>query len=66
MRVSNEPTVHIDSSEIRKDILDYQVEDCPTCGTKVEDGFGLAGGGFGVYGYCSKCKRVVWKCSVEE
>jgi len=27
---------------------------------------GLAGGGMGVYGYCEKCERVVWKCDTGE
>jgi hypothetical protein len=25
---------------------------CPKCGTETEQGFGLAGGGYGVYVYC--------------
>ena len=58
-------TVHVDSIEQRPDILNYQVENCPTCSTKLEEGFGLGGGGFGVYGYCPKCERIVWKCQVE-
>lgn len=57
--------VHIDPIEQRSEILDRQVENCPTCSTTLESGFGLAGGGFGVYGYCPKCERVVWKCQVE-
>ena len=27
---------------------------CPKCGTPTEHGFGLAGGGYGVYVYCPK------------
>jgi hypothetical protein len=27
---------------------------CPHCGTETEHGFGLAGGGYGVYVYCPK------------
>jgi len=64
--MSDEPRVHIDPIDVREGILDYQVENCPTCNTLVEDGFGLAGGGIGVYGYCPKCERIVWKCVVEE
>lgn len=59
-------SVHIDSSEQRPDVLDHQVENCPTCGATVIDGFGLAGGGMGIYGYCPKCERVVWKCQIED
>jgi hypothetical protein len=28
---------------------------CPTCGSKLEHGFGLAGGGFGPYTWCGDC-----------
>lgn len=59
-------SVHIDSIEQREDILNYQVQSCPKCSTGVQDGFGMAGGGMGVYGYCPKCERVVWKCQVED
>lgn len=60
------PTVIIDSSEVREDILDHQVEACPTCKGELFEGFGLAGGGFGIYGYCDACSKVVWKCVSEE
>lgn len=55
-------SVHIDSSEVRPGILDHQVENCPTCNSSLYESFGLAGGGFGPYGYCEKCECVVWKC----
>ena len=32
-----------------------------TCGTEVEQGYGLAGGGIGVYIYCPKCEEVLVK-----
>lgn len=65
--MSSEPSVHVDLVEQREDILDHQVEACPTCkGPPLEDGFGMAGGGMGVYGFCPKCERVVWKCQVCE
>jgi hypothetical protein len=54
--------VHIDLSEVRDGILDHQVENCPNCGAGLEIGFGLAGGGFGVYGFCDPCGEVIWKC----
>jgi hypothetical protein len=59
-------TVLIDSAEQHEGILTEQVENCPTCLVELEFGFGLAGGGFGAYGYCSKCERVIWKCQVDE
>lgn len=58
--------VHIDPSEVREGVLDRQVDECPTCKGPLEQGFGLAGGGFGVYGYCGKCEKIVWKCVVDE
>jgi hypothetical protein len=65
MSNSDKTDVHIDATEQRKDILDHQVDACPTCKGELEDGFGLAGGGFGIYGFCPKCGRIVWKCQVE-
>lgn len=56
--------IHIDSSEVRPEILDYQVQFCPTCETELEDGFGLAGGGFGPYGYCPKCQLIKYKITI--
>lgn len=59
-------SVHIDSNEVREDILTEQVEACPTCHGQLEIGFGLAGGGFGPYGYCDSCGKIIWKCVSEE
>jgi hypothetical protein len=28
------------------------LDTCPKCGAETEKGFGLAGGGYGVYAYC--------------
>ena len=53
---------HIAGLKVREDILDHEVDTCPTCDTPCEIGYGLAGGGFGVYGFCSTCEKVVWKC----
>lgn len=66
MTTKDDLSIHIDSIDQREDILDYQVQNCPKCNTEVEDSFGMAGGGMGVYGYCPKCERVVWKCQVED
>jgi hypothetical protein len=57
---------HIAASEVREGILDRQVEACPTCKGELQQGFGLAGGGMGVYGFCEPCGRVVWKCVTED
>lgn len=65
--MTDEPIIgHIASVEVRDGILDHQVDECPTCKGPITDGFGLAGGGCGVYGYCEKCERIIWKCVVEE
>ena len=57
---------HVAGTEVREGILDHQVEECPTCKGPLETGFGLAGGGMGVYGYCDKCEKIVWKCVTDE
>jgi hypothetical protein len=59
-------TWHISRGKVDEGILDHQVENCPTCNGALEESFGLAGGGFGIYGYCSTCERIVWKCVTEE
>jgi len=62
--------VHIDASEKRAGLPNCGATDglCPTCGQRLETGFGLAGGGYGVYEYCAneQCKRVVTKTVVDE
>lgn len=57
---------HIASVEVREGILDHEVENCPICNSELQSGFGLAGGGFGVYGYCESCGMIVWKVIMEE
>jgi len=59
--------IHIDPAEIRNGIPEY-VQDmpCPTCNKPATDGFGLAGGGFGIYNFCENCGVVVSKSAVEE
>ena len=59
-------TDHLASREVREGILDRQVENCPTCGSTLETGYGLAGGGMGVYGFCDPCGKIVWKCVTED
>ena len=47
-------TIHVDAAEKRADLPDCGSTDgaCPHCGARLETGFGLAGGGYGVYEYC--------------
>ncbi len=39
---------------------------CPDCGSPLEAGFGMAGGGYGPYSYCPKCETVLNKVQVDE
>lgn len=62
-----ETFLHIDRSEKRADLPDNPPEDhlCPHCRSEnIEVGFGLAGGGYGVYHYCEDCGQILSK-SVE-
>lgn len=34
---------------------------CPDCGARLEIGYGLAGGGCGVYEFCENCETIVTK-----
>ena len=65
--MADDITVHIDSSEKAKHLPEYRQDlPCPTCGTIPETGFGLAGGGMGIYSFCTKCQVVVSKSIVED
>lgn len=60
-------TIYIDSSEKAKHLPEYRQDlPCPNCGGKTETGYGLAGGGMGVYSYCEKCGGVVSKSITED
>lgn len=58
--------IHIDPADVRADILDHQVQNCPTCSSELTDGFGLAGGGYGPYGFCEKCQRIIYKINLPD
>lgn len=59
--------IHIDAAEKRSNLPEFnQIAPCPKCGGETEQGFGLAGGGYGVYSYCSKCEIVTSKSEVGE
>jgi len=65
--MTEDKRIHIDSSTIRKGIPEYlQDMPCPKCGKPATDGFGLAGGGFGIYNYCEDCGEVVSKSLVDD
>lgn len=59
--------VHVDPSEKDKTLPEYRQDlPCPNCGGATETGFGLAGGGMGIYSYCTKCGGVVSKSITED
>lgn len=45
---------------------DEPMNPCPRCGAETEMGYGLAGGGCGVYLWCDVCQDVVSKTQDEE
>lgn len=61
--------IHMDALNKRSDLPDCGETDdkCPHCGSTLETGFGLAGGGYGVYEYCASeaCGRVVTKTETD-
>lgn len=59
-------SVHVDSAEIHDGIPPFD-EQIMHCGVVGETGYGLAGGGFGIYTYCPECGAITSKSQdVEE
>ncbi len=56
--------IHIDGAEIRTREAPEGV--CPNDGTRLETGYGLAGGGYGVYDYCPECFEAFNKAALED
>jgi hypothetical protein len=56
----------IDFSNKREGLPEYSDGPCPKCGGKTQTGFGLAGGGYGVYAFCDSCGEVVSKTLEED
>jgi hypothetical protein len=56
MTDEKKPIFHIDlaATEEQKQSNAPLLDICPHCGTPTENGFGLAGGGYGVYVFCPK------------
>lgn len=56
-------TLHIDSGEQHPGLPEFdETVKCPDHPTaRVETGYGLAGGGYGVYTLCSTCCRILSK-----
>ena len=52
----------LDLAEKRADLPDREPDACPKCGCrKLATGYGLAGGGCGVYTYCEACGTLTSK-----
>lgn len=59
--------IHIDSSEIRKDLPGFDANGrCAVCGGETDTGLGLAGGGYGAYTYCIECNAILEKTETED
>lgn len=63
--MSDKVSVHIDSSEQDKDLPNNIPDECPKCKVPAEQGFGMAGGGMGVYSFCPKCGQMLGKVQCE-
>ena len=50
----------------KPNIPEYAPDVCPKCQGELEAGFGLVGGGYGVYMYCSRCGEIVSKTQVDD
>jgi hypothetical protein len=62
MANENEIIIYIDSSEIEPQKKSPRDDGkCQYCGGDTDQGYGLAGGGLGVYAYCTVCDRVTDK-----
>jgi len=66
MTQDKEILVHLDSSEQHENVPEQGPDICPDCKIPAEGGFGLAGGGYGVYNYCPQCFRILSKVQVED
>jgi hypothetical protein len=63
-------SIHIDlaATDEQKQSQAPLLDICPHCGGQTEHGFGLAGGGYGVYAFCADdaCGKYFGKIQVEE
>jgi hypothetical protein len=63
--MADEITLHLDAAKKRADLPEFAPDACPHCGGELQTGFGLAGGGYGVYTYCEACGVVTSKTETE-
>lgn len=65
-KVEKELIVCVAPVAIREGIPEAQPDKCPACGgTDFDQGYGMAGGGMGVYSYCIACGKVTSKVQTE-
>ena len=57
--------IHIDSNKQDSELPEYCPDECPDCKVPSESGFGMAGGGMGVYTYCPQCGKMLGKVQCE-
>jgi len=59
-------TIHLDSATQDPSVPNHQVEQCPWCGSKdLLDGYGMMGGGIGVWQVCNTCNKLASKVQTE-
>ena len=58
-------TVHTDSAGQDPLLGTTGPDHCPDCEVAYEVGFGMAGGGMGVYTYCPQCGKLLSKTQEE-
>lgn len=64
---NNNIQIRVDASRKRESLPEFHQDfRCPHCGGQQETGFGLAGGGFGIYTFCPRCQEITSKSEVEE
>lgn len=59
-------SVHLDMAQQDPAIPEIGPDECPACKVPAETGFGMAGGGYGVYSFCPQCGQMLSKCQVED
>lgn len=58
--------VHVHVDYAKQHVPEEGPDICPKCRVLAEGGYGLAGGGVGVYMYCPKCGDVLSKTQDRE
>lgn len=66
MANDSKQVLFVDNAETILPEYDQGIETSPCCEAPVIDGFGLAGGGLGVYNYCDKCGKILTKTQTDD